>query len=337
VTDCALQLPEELAARFEVLSILGEGAFGAVVRAKDRRLEREVAIKLVSTAFDDEEVTRRFRVEAQATARLDHPAIVRVYDHGVDASGRGYIVYQLVRGLELSELAGQVGPADLRRWGTALAQALEQAHAKGILHRDVKPANVRISPEGGACLLDFGLARDVRVRTGTAAGLIVGTPRYMAPEALLQSRFSPASDQFALAATLYEAATGAPPFPDERLRDLLSGRPPPRPLPAPRLAAEAPDLLATLLRGLATAPEERWPDLATFRRALEGHPPSTAQSPLEPHRNLALLGALVMGGLALGAWALHRPPRDADLRHPDGVHEADGAHADRPASWDLSR
>jgi serine/threonine-protein kinase len=337
VSDGAIQLPEELAARFEVLSVLGEGAFGAVVRAQDRRLEREVAIKLVSTAFDDEEVTRRFRVEAQATARLDHPAIVRVYDHGVDATGRGYIVYQLVRGRELSELAGQVGPAELRRWGTALAQALEQAHAEGILHRDVKPANVRISPEGEACLLDFGLARDHRVRTGTAAGVIVGTPRYMAPEALLQSRFSPASDQFALAATLYEAATGAPPFPDERLRDLLTGRPPPRPLPAARLATEAPDLLAALLRGLATDPAERWPDLASFRRALDGHPPPSVESPRVPHRHLALAGALVLGGLALGAWALHGPPGDADIRHPEGVSEADGPHANRPASRGLSR
>ncbi|HYP48961.1 MAG TPA: serine/threonine-protein kinase, partial [Thermoleophilaceae bacterium] len=199
--------------RYRLQRRLGAGGFGVVWLAWDERLEREVAVKVVPRDGADARVER----EARAAARLNHPGIVALYELATDEH-EVYLVSELVQGRTLAELtrAGAIADRDVARIGAALCDALHHAHARGVIHRDVKPQNVMVVAEpaagaGFAKLTDFGVAHVASGDGLTRTGDVVGTLAYMAPEQAEGSRVSPACDVYSLALTLYEAWTGSNP------------------------------------------------------------------------------------------------------------------------------
>jgi tRNA A-37 threonylcarbamoyl transferase component Bud32 len=279
-TRPADDLPGRLG-RFEIRARLGAGAAGTVYRAHDPQLDREVALKLpLPGALDTSRRIERFLREARAAARLEHPHIVPVYEAGQEG-GHYYLAAAFING---RTLAAQVedGGLDCRRAAQvvrALAEALAYAHAQGVVHRDVKPANVMLDEQGQPLLLDFGLAyRHDEAEKLTQDGTVLGTPAYMAPEqaAGKSGAALPASDQYSLGAVLYELLCGQPPFSGPAhlvLYNVVHTEPPPPRRLNPRVPR---DLETVCLKALAKRPEDRYPscqELADdLRRWLEGEP-----------------------------------------------------------------
>ncbi|MGI5206989.1 protein kinase domain-containing protein [Spirillospora sp. CA-108201] len=207
-----------LAGRYRLESVVGRGGMGTVWRATDETLDREVAVKevVLPAGLGDEERENRHRRtlrEARASARLNHPGVVTVHDV-VDEDGRPWIVMELVRARSLQEVVDEDGPLPPGRVasiGAQIAGALRAAHAIGVLHRDVKPANVLVTGDDRAVLTDFGIAQVAGDATLTGTGLIMGSPAYMSPERVNGDPAIPASDLWALGATLYAATEGKAP------------------------------------------------------------------------------------------------------------------------------
>lgn len=207
-----------LAGRYRLESVVGRGGMGTVWRARDETLDREVAVKevvLPAGLSDDERDNRHRRTlrEARASARLNHPGVVTVHDV-VDEDGRPWIVMELVRARSLQDIVDEDGPLPPGRVATIgrqVAGALRAAHAIGILHRDVKPANVLVADDDRAVLTDFGIAQLAGDATLTATGMVMGSPAYMSPERVNGDPAVPASDLWALGATLYAASEGRAP------------------------------------------------------------------------------------------------------------------------------
>ncbi|TNY38451.1 serine/threonine-protein kinase [Thermomonospora catenispora] len=207
-----------IAGQYELLERIGQGGMGAVWRARDMRLDREVAVKEVVLPQGLEEAERarlhaRVEREAKAAARLDHPGIVTVHTV-VEEDGRPWIVMRLVRGRSLEKVLREEGPLPPHRAaaiGGQLARALRAAHAAGVVHRDVKPANVLLE-EDRAVLTDFGIAVVAGEETLTRTGGLIGSPAYLSPEQARGLRVGPPTDLWSLGATLYAAVEGRPPF-----------------------------------------------------------------------------------------------------------------------------
>ena len=182
--------------RYELMARLGEGGFGAVYRAHDTLLRRDVALKLLGAVGPDN-VRERFVREARATARLHHPGIVSIHDAGQDPSGL-YLVLELVHGRPLSDIATPLSAERTTYILLQIAEALAAAHALGIVHRDIKPANILLAVDDHVKVADFGIARVIGEAQITATGSTIGTPRYMAPEQLEGKEITPAADLFSL-------------------------------------------------------------------------------------------------------------------------------------------
>jgi serine/threonine protein kinase len=208
-----------IAGRYALSEVLGRGGMGTVWLATDRVLEREVALKEVTFSVDltDEERTilrERTMREARAAARLDHPCVTTVYDV-VEEDGRPWLVMEHVSARSLQEILEEQGPmppAAVARIGLDVLAALEAAHRAGIVHRDVKPANVLVGRNGHACLTDFGIATTTGDSSLTTHGALIGSPSYMAPERVNGEEPRPPVDLWSLGATLYAAVEGRPPF-----------------------------------------------------------------------------------------------------------------------------
>ncbi|HWA65272.1 MAG TPA: serine/threonine-protein kinase [Mycobacteriales bacterium] len=195
--------------RYRLDALLGSGGVAEVYRAFDERLHRDVAIKLFRADVADE--LRRHEAEMRTLARLDHPSLVTVLDAGEDdATGRPYLVMTLIEGPTLAEELryGALPTERVAEIGTALADALSYVHSQGLIHRDVKPANVLISSDGRVHLADFGIARLVDASHVTSAGEVVGTPAYFAPEQVTGEPVGPPADVYALGLLLLECLTG---------------------------------------------------------------------------------------------------------------------------------
>ena len=220
--------PGVLDGKYRIELLLGRGGMGAVYRARDTRLDRAVAVKIVGAELlGDPEAQHRFRREAQAVARLHHPSIVRVLDDGALPDGGAYVVMELVEGEDLRRVLlreGRLEPPHALEILTSVCGAIEAAHREGVLHRDLKPENIML-PAGdlAAKVLDFGVAKvleEGRVARGAPAGgtvlttdaVIVGTPAYMAPEQLHGGRADPRTDVFSLGVIAYEMLAGELPF-----------------------------------------------------------------------------------------------------------------------------
>ena len=221
---------ELLGGRYRLDHVAGHGGAATVFSAHDTVLDRTVAIKLMQRRHDETGVLHeRFAREARAEARVVHPNVVSVHDIGETEDGRPYIVMDYVDGRSLQEIIAEDGPLSSERVaivGMGIARALAAAHALGIVHRDVKPANVVIDGQGIPHLMDFGLARELfDADPGvTAPGLLVGTAYYVAPEQARYGSASPASDLYALGAVLYHALAGEPPFLGEGALDVALRR-----------------------------------------------------------------------------------------------------------------
>ncbi|OLT38285.1 hypothetical protein BJF79_27505 [Actinomadura sp. CNU-125] len=208
-----------LAGRYRRLELIGRGGMGSVWRAHDADLDREVAVKelrVPEQVGEDERAVwfARMEREARAAARLRHPGIVTVHDRVVGEDGRPWIVMELVQGRSLDRVLADEGVLPARRVaaiGLAMLDALSAAHAQGIVHRDVKPANVLLEDER-VVLTDFGIAAVEGDATLTRSGAVLGTPAYMSPEQVQGGPVTPASDLWSLGATLYAAVEGRPPF-----------------------------------------------------------------------------------------------------------------------------
>jgi hypothetical protein len=249
---------------YTIDSVLGHGGMGIVYQARDGRLQRVVALKmLLGGEFAKPDYHARFQLEARAAARLQHPNIVQVYDVG-EYQGQPYFTLEFVDGGNLQDrlAAKPQPPAQAARWLATLARAVHYAHEQGIVHRDLKPSNVLLTRDGTLKLCDFGVAKlligsDLKTRSG----LLVGTPEYMAPEqAEGKSRAAgPAADIHALGAILYTMLTGRPPFQAAEVLDTLEQVRSQEPVPPRRLQPAVPrDLETICLKCLRKEPRKRY-------------------------------------------------------------------------------
>jgi hypothetical protein len=317
---------------YEILSPLGAGGMGEVYRARDTRLGRDVAIKVLPQHLSSSpEVRARFEREARAVSSLNHPHICTLHDVGREGDV-DYLVMELVEGETLLDrlLRGALPPADLLRLGTQIADALDRAHRAGIVHRDLKPGNVMLT-KTGAKLMDFGLARatgmagsggasggtiaalsqsPTAARPLTAEGTIVGTFQYMSPEQLEGKEADPRSDLWALGCVLYEMATGRRAFEGKSQASLIGAIMNTEPAPISAVAPMAPPALDRLVRRcLAKDPDDRWQSARDVVHELQwiGEAGSHAGAPVPSGSTAgatAITATLARQPRALLAWAI---------------------------------
>ena len=315
---------------YEILSSLGAGGMGEVYRARDSRLGRDVAIKVIaSDGAPSADRVQRFEQEARAVAALGHPNILAVYDVGTH-EGQAYVVFELLEGETLRDRL-QRGPLPVRKaveLGCQIGQGLAAAHARGVVHRDLKPTNLFLTRDGRVKILDFGLAKLVeptgpeasQEATPTVTGAFLGTPGYAAPEQVRAAPVDHRVDLFALGAVLYEMATGQKAFKGATAADTLSAvlnRDPPsmdgasgggaEPVPAP--------LERVVRRCLEKDPEERFQsarDVAFALEALAGTSattagPAPAGARRKAWRGLAAIGLAGLAAIGGYLWGHSRP------------------------------
>ena len=330
---------------YEILTLVGEGGMGKVYRARDTKLKRDVAIKVLPGSLArSAEALSRFEREARAVAALSHPNILPIFDFGSEA-GTTYAVMELLEGETLREPLLR-GPLPLRKAldvGLQVAEGLAAAHAKGIVHRDVKPENIFLTKDGHAKLLDFGLARhdvtrhdpaDTRSPTLAAVsekGVVLGTVAYMSPEQARGETVDFRSDQFSLGVVLYEMLTGKRPFGGASAAETMAAIIRDEPEPVTKLDPKLPALLGWIVqRCLSKDPEERYSstkDLAKELQSLRAHLSEAVSATDVAPRRIAPSpppGPLLGAGGRRRARRRDRPPRrqsgffEPDLRplHP---------------------
>jgi serine/threonine-protein kinase len=274
-----LAVGSRFAGRYDIQEVLGSGGMGVVYRAYDMEVGEAVAIKALRPELGglDPTLLERFKQELRLARRITHRNVVRTYDLG-EVDGVYYITMELVRGATVAALIREAGrlavPATLTI-GKQVCRALEVAHEEGIVHRDIKPQNLLVDPTGFLKVMDFGIARLAERPVGgdhalTAAGVVVGTPQYMAPEQLFGDPVDGRADVYATGAVLFECVTGRPVFEAPSLVALLARHLNDAP-PDPRAVnADVPEPLGrAILRALARKPDERWPGAREFLHALE--------------------------------------------------------------------
>ena len=271
--------PEVVAGRYRLGPVIGRGGMGEVRRARDLRLDRDVALKFLRNDLAIEpEVRRRFEDEATSAAQLSHPNVVTVFDTG-DHAGQPYIVMECLAGRTLADeiLDGPLPESRVRRIASEVLSALGAAHQVGILHRDVKPANILIADDGSAKVADFGIAKSTEGLDHTVAGQIIGTPAYLAPERLQGERATPRSDIYSLGVVLYEALTGRQPYSGDTPLALAHAVLSKEPIPLRRLrpGIDA-GLAATVERAMHKAPERGFGDAGDMAASLTTPPSGPA-------------------------------------------------------------
>jgi len=335
MTDAQDRLAAELADDYLIEEELGRGASATVYLAQDLRHGRRVALKVLHSALGAALGVERFQREIRTQARLQHPHILPLFDSG-SAAGRLFYTMPYVEAGSLRDRLRRVGPLDVGpavHLAMEVASALAYAHAAGVIHRDLKPENIMLSPTGEAILADFGIAYALEESGGTPGpdsdpgsrltetGVTVGTPTYMSPEqAAGDEALTGASDQYALAAVVYEALAGQPPFTGSNARAILAKKLTTAPPPLRRLCPEVPEAVEqVLLRALSRQPSDRYEGLEAFARALSATgvhtaitPPGLrAVAPARPRRRrwplLAGTAALLLAlGLGAGRWVAAR-------------------------------
>ena len=268
-----VKLSAELARRYELVRAVGKGGMGEVWLAKDLDRDGFVAIKSAkASTFGTQEAQLRFLREARITSALSHPNIIRVIDHGQD-HGQLYIAFEYVEGGALDAYLREKGPLDpdtFFQMAVGILDAISYAHRAGVLHRDLKTANVLMDREMQPRIADFGLAKGIDdAGLQTTDGAMMGTPVYMAPELARGEKATAATDQYAVGVLLYQMLCAKPPLwadnPLDMLEKHLKEEPPLATFHRPEVPA---DLAAAVHRALAKKPEERWPDIAALRDAV---------------------------------------------------------------------
>ncbi len=318
-------------AQYRLLRRLGDGGMGEVFLAEDTRLERRVALKVMSAELARDEAQRkRFRAEAKAASGLSHPNICVIHEVGETPEGRPFLAMEYVEGQSLAELLQQrrLRIPEVLKLGIQVAQALQAAHARGLVHRDIKPANIMLDASGRTKVLDFGLAkRFTEEELGTATtsvpltrtGMLIGTPHYMSPEHALGRDLDQRSDIFSVGVVLYEAVVGQRPFlgrtVGEVLNELINHQPEPLGLDHPLYS---PALDRVIFRCLEKDPAKRYPsaealaaDLLELQKQAEQAasrqtetccpPPLASAPPAAPRINLQTTSGRSRVGLAIAA------------------------------------
>lgn len=373
------QLPEQIG-RYRIVRLLGQGAMGRVLLAHDPVLDRDVAVKLLRNDLgippeQRQALIERMRQEARASARVGHPGIVALHDMGEDPELGLYLVFEYVEGQTLKDkLAhGALGPEAAAKVAREIGDALTTAHTAGVLHRDIKPENI-ILARTGAKIADFGIAR-VPDSTLTRDGGLLGTPAYSAPESISSGKFSPLSDQFSMAATMWEGISGRRAFPGDDAVSVASHISTDEPPGIAAVCGLDPHVDTVLARALSKNPKSRFPSCEDFGRALaealelssarlamptlpdEYHRESWKQEKQTHTTRIALGGAAVGALLAVAALQLtarlrppaqtiaNSPPPDAtrDLHpvawlaeRPPPHHRHHSKHAKRPEKADVA-
>ncbi len=242
-----------IAGRYRLIELVGRGGSAEVWRAHDDALDRWIALKLVTASGGEDHA--RVGDEAKLLARLNHPGLVPVYDAGTDEGGRPWVVMELVGGETLADAVrrGALDPQRVAEMGRTIADALAYVHGQGMVHRDVKPANVLVGGDGRVRLTDFGIARLVDAAKVTATGFTVGTASYLAPEQVTGAKVGPPADVYALGLVLLEALTGEREYPGTAIEVALA-RLHRQPVVPPSLPAGWPGLLTAMT---ALEPEGR--------------------------------------------------------------------------------
>ena len=277
--------------RYEILGELGHGAMGTVYKASDPKIGRTVAIKTLSAtgmaASELEQYRARFLVEAKSAGRLNHPHVVAVHDVTDDDQGKPCLVLEFVEGTTLDRLVADehLSLPRLLELIAQIARALAYAHAHGIIHRDVKPANIMVTVDGRAKLSDFGIAK-LEGTTMTIAGQVMGTPAFMSPEQCTGSTLDNRSDIFSLGAVLYTLVAGEKPFPGDTFTSVAYKVVHTTQLPVRDFNPTLPEQLDTILaKCLSKDPQSRYAsadllasDLESLRASLPSEPPAKAEA-----------------------------------------------------------
>ncbi|WP_433611077.1 serine/threonine-protein kinase [Dactylosporangium sp. CA-139114] len=335
-------------ARYRLIEPLGAGGMSVVWRAFDEVLERPVAVKVLAPKLHaDPDSRRRIQAEARAAALLSHPHIAQVYDFGHGPDDVPYVVMELVTGRSLEEV-GPLPPETVLRTGAELASALAAVHARGLVHRDVKPANVMLT-DGGAKLVDFGISA-VAGDESDVGGQILGTPAYLAPERIRGLPTTAATDVYALGLLLYRALAGHFPWPEgASTTGVLEAHRRTRPAPLPDDLVDAP-VAAAITRCLAKAPENR-PSAAEMAGVLAGF--LTLESPVTSEADAPVLdetervllsrrmrSRVIVGGVvaaaAVGVLALSTSGSAAESAQPAAHAESASSSSSAPAPVDCS-
>jgi serine/threonine-protein kinase len=289
---------------YRILEPLGRGATSVVYRAEHVRLGRQAALKLLTPAFGEADFTERFLRESQLAASIDHPSIVPVYDAG-DEDGLLYIAMACVDGSDLKTLLAEEERLPLRRALRIVGQiasALDAAHARGLVHRDVKPANILVAADDRAYLSDFGVVKELSSNGATRTGTFVGTIEYCAPEQVEGGPVDGRADVYALACVLYECLTGEPPFHRPSEVAILNAH---LHAPPPKLTRAAPELPVALepviSKALSKSPLDRYATCGEFVAAARA---AVAERRVHRRRLVLSIGLLVLAALLGAAVAL---------------------------------
>lgn len=352
--------------RYRLLRLIATGGMGQVWEAADSVLDRRVAVKILKPEFSsDPEFVDRFRSEAKVTAKISHPGIATVYDYGqvtdpASGSPLSYLVMELVVGEPLSDVLAREGTLPLRHTLDMLEQtgrALNAAHAIGLVHRDVKPGNILITPTGQVKLTDFGIAKSMGASAVTQTGMVVGTAQYISPEQAMGHDTSPAGDVYSLGVVGYECLAGRRPFVADSPVTIAMMHVRETPPPLPDSVPEP--VRRVLAQAMAKDPAQRYPDGGAFAEAVadvragrDPRPPSafiaagaaglagaagaaagfaagaTGATTVLPDGSVG--GATVGGGTGAGPQQGPTPTRMYTQMHPGGPGAAAGVPAGRP-------
>ena len=332
----------DAARRYELGSRIATGGMGEVWRGTDTVLNRSVAIKLLKAEYADDPTFRsRFETEARHAASLHHPGVAAVYDFGESGAAGGsdvhrpYLVMELVDGQPLSALLLPDQPLDPEVVSDLMAQAADAigaAHTAGIVHRDVKPANLLVTPDRTVKITDFGIARAAEGMALTETGQVMGTPQYLSPEQAQGQTATPASDVYSLGVVAFECLAGHRPFVAEtavatalaHLRE-----------PVPELPAEVPaDLAAVVRRAMSKSPGDRFPDGTAFAAALRDPSSVPAAGPVPPPPAGTEATQVLAGAVPAAAAGAAGPPTSATPA-PTPAPAAHAAGRRVPWAWIL--
>lgn len=293
--------------RYVLVRLIGRGGMARVFEGRDEVLDRPIAIKVLDPRLaEDEALATRFRREARIACGVSHPNAVASYEHGESADGLQWLAMELCRGQPLSALLqaeGRLAASRAVRIVSQVLGALEAAHERGVVHRDVKLSNIMVDDSDDVRVLDFGLAKDIGVSLDacsvTAAGVAVGSPLVMSPEQCLGEACDARSDVYSAGVALYQLLSGRPPFESPDAHRLLwlhvTELPPPL-----RPACDVPEALeAAVLRALEKDADDRWPSARSFREAIEASLlPSPALAPGDRFRVQSRSGRRYAGRVA---------------------------------------
>jgi serine/threonine-protein kinase len=314
--------------RYRILGELGRGAMGVVYKAADPMLNRTVAIKTINIVADPEEraeYEKRFYQEAKAAGGLSHPNVVTIYDIG-HAGDVVYMAMEYVEGTELRDvlLRGRPELGIAIDIAAQVAEGLSYAHSRGVVHRDVKPANIMVPRDGPAKIMDFGIARMRASDVKTQTGMLLGSPKYMAPEQLLGGAVDQRCDIFALGVVLYETLVGAPPFSGSDITQIMYQIVHAAPPPPSAVSSRVPPILDLIVaKALAKDPAARYQDareLAADLRACRAALPSAAPDDDEDETVTLPLGRVSPVADAAPTLRLEAAPNDRlAASNPDRV------------------